>query len=174
MDKKLSAKDLSKKHHDDIMAALNNQLKMFLHVERMVEKMAAKVDALFELVGSANAVESAGPNSQSSSPKGYQGKAMQLTNPNLIKLYDKVVRMEVSGRERNKFHNSFVHKYRLLLLFYQKHGHPKVNQKDDKTLYDFVKNQKTNLRLYQDGQGPYAKEPRYIKLLQLLGITYGS
>jgi hypothetical protein len=125
MNKKPAAKDLSKKHHDDIMAALDNQLKMFLHLERMVEKMAAKVDALFELVGSTNAVESAGPNSQSSTPKGYQGKAMQLTNPNLIKLYDRVVRMEVTGRERNKFHNSFVHKYRLLLLFYQKHGHPK-------------------------------------------------
>jgi hypothetical protein len=151
MDKKLSAKDLSKKHHDDIMAALNNQLKMFLHVERMVEKMAAKVNALFELVGSANAFESAGPNSQSSSPKGYKGKAIKLTDPNLIKLYDRVVRMEVTGRERNKFHNAFVHKYRLLLLFYQKHGNPKVNMKDDKTLYEFVKNQKTNLRLYQEG-----------------------
>ena len=174
MNKKPAAKDLSKKHHDDIMAALNNQLKMFLHVERMVEKMAAKVDALFELVGSANAVESAGPNYQSSSHKGYQGKAMQLTNPNLIKLYDRVVRMEVTGRERNKFHNAFIHKYRLLLLFYQKHSHPKVNMKDDKTLYEFVKNQKTNLSLYQDGQGPYAKEPRYVKFVQLLGITYGS
>jgi hypothetical protein len=174
MNKKPAGKDLSKKHHDDIMTALDNQLKMFLHLERMVEKIAAKVDALFELVGSANAVESAGPNYQSSSHKGYQGKAMQLTNPNLIKLYDRVVRMEVTGRERNKFHNAFIHKYRLLLLFYQKHGHPLVNMKDDKTLYEFVKNQKTNLRLYQDGQGPYAKEPRYVKYVQLLGITYGS
>jgi hypothetical protein len=38
MKKKPAAKGLSKKHHDDIMAALNNQLKMFLHLEKWWRK----------------------------------------------------------------------------------------------------------------------------------------
>jgi hypothetical protein len=139
-------------------------------MERVVEKMEIKVDMLFELMGPDNA----GPNSPSSSLRGNKGKAIKLSHPDLIKLYHKVVGMEVTGREMTKFHNSFVHKYRLLLLFYQKHNHHKVNMKDDKILYEFIKNQKTNLRLYAEGQGPFAKEPRYIKLLQYLGITYGS
>ncbi len=39
--------------------------------------------------------------------------------------------------------------------------------------YEFVKNQKTNLCNYkQNNEGPFAKDPKYIKFLKYLGVTY--
>ncbi len=73
-----------------------------------------------------------------------------------------------------KFHNTFRQKYNELLLYYQKHNNSKIrNTPENKVLYEFVKNQKTNLRMYQqNNNGPFAKDPRYIKFLKYLGITY--
>jgi hypothetical protein len=50
-------------------------------------------------------------------------------------------------------------------------NHSNVLLREDKVLHEFVKNQKTNLRLELEGKGPLAKDARYKPFLRYLGIV---
>jgi hypothetical protein len=63
---------------------------------------------LFELMGSGNAIEGVSPNAAFSSTMA-KGEANKLSHPDLIKLYNKVVSMEITGKENMKFHKSLTH-----------------------------------------------------------------
>ncbi len=80
VDKKPSAKGLSGKQHNEIMAALNNHFRMFLHMERMVEKMQRKVDMVFERMGGGDATEKASPVS-ANTYLGFQRETEPVESP---------------------------------------------------------------------------------------------
>jgi hypothetical protein len=152
---------------NQIDTLLDKHYKMSFHMEAMLDKLAKQVDRIYEIVAGEDAAESGG---------GLAGwKAKKLTHPDLIKLRDELNALDLpQDRNRVKFHNTFSEKYNHLLLYYQKHNNSKVhNTPENKVLYDFVKNQKTNLRMYQqNNDGPFAKDTRYIKFLKYLGVTY--
>ena len=102
-------------------------------------------------------------------------KVQKLTHPDLIDLRDRLALIDLPEEPTlKKFHNAFVKKYNELLLYYEKYNTAKISSAPEhKTLYEFVKNQKTNIRNYkQNNEGPFAKDPTYIKFLRTLGVTY--
>jgi hypothetical protein len=147
---------------------LENVFKMVTHVEVMTDKFSRKMDQLLDKLGGSDAGDGAGI------VKSSTGDV--LTHPDLMNLRDRLAALEIADdRSLKKFHNAFVQKYTELLLHYQKHGNCKVNQAENKVLYEFVKNQKTNLRNYwENSEGPFAKDSRYVKFLKYLGVTYVS
>ncbi len=59
-----------------------------------------------------------------------------------------------------------------LLVYYQKFGNAKVPSTYNKVLYDWIKNQRFYLRKQLEGEGEFAKDPRYMKFLACLGVTH--
>ena len=150
---------------------LDKHFKITFHMEVVSEKLSGKVDRILESVTGDGVVENSGGSAIASTSR----KANTLTHPALIQLRDALQELDIpEDKPSRKFHNAFVKKYNELLLYFQKHNTSKVtNNPEYKTLYEFVKNQKTNIRNYKlNNEGPFAKEPRYMKFLKYLGVEY--
>ncbi len=104
---------------NQIEMLLDKHYKMSFHLEVMLDKLAKKVDRIYEIVAGKDAAESGG---------GLAGsKAQKLTLPDLIKLREELNALDLpKDRNRVKFHNTFSEKYNQLLLYYQKHNTSKV------------------------------------------------
>jgi hypothetical protein len=75
----------------------------------------------------------------------------KFPNLNLIKLLDTIENLEVLNyKNQKKFQNTFVTKFKGLLFYYQSNI-SMVHKGGDQVLYEFIKNQKTNLRLETEG-----------------------
>ena len=185
----MSLKNTIVAQHQDLVMAINKQYdqlfslsdgmnkfndlmekvaRMVVHMDNVQDKLFKMVDAVYQAVvaggGVDNAAAAFNPN-----------KVQKLTHPDLIELRDKLALIDLPEEPTlKKFHNAFVKKYNELLLYYEKYNTAKISSAPEhKTLYEFVKNQKTNIRNYkQNNEGPFAKDPTYIKFLRTLGVTY--
>jgi urease gamma subunit len=189
MENKATFDNELKMRHEELVAAINQQTKqlfalsecmnksnelmdkstkMAIHMDIVVDKLFKMVEQIFKVVADGDAVDTAGACS-------LTRKVEMLSHPDLIKLRDSLEALGLPDDQNlRKFHNAFVKEYNQLLLYYQKHNTSKISSTPEhKVLYEFVKNQKTNLRNYkQNNDGPFAKDPKYIKFLKYLGVTY--
>lgn len=182
-------KDIIIVQHQDLVMAINKQTEQLFSlsdamnkfndlmekVARMVVHMDVVQDKLFKMSDAIYQAVIAGDGVDNAAAASIPNKVQKLTHPDLIELRDKLAAIDLpEDQSRKKFHNAFVKKYNELLLYYQKYNTAKVSSAlEHKTLYEFVKNQKTNIRNYkQNNEGPFAKDPTYIKFLKYLGVTY--
>jgi len=161
------------------LESLQNICKMQMFLERMVEKLSEKQDRMMEMLlgGTATAgvclAGGGGGNAVAVGGTTVPTRGATLTHPNLIQLNTAIERLpEPVDVNQRKFHRAFVSKYKDLLMYYQVKNHSNVLLREDKVLHEFVKNQKTNLRLELEGKGPLAKDARYKPFLRYLGIVY--
>jgi hypothetical protein len=96
----------------------------------------------------------------------------KLTHPQLVELYNKFLSWDPKP-ELASYHISFIQNYLALLVYYQEHRTCRVPERVNKTLFHFIRNQKTYLRLYQQGKkegGRFHIDDRYVKYLTKLGL----
>jgi hypothetical protein len=159
------------------LESLQNICKMQMFLERMVEKLSEKQDRMMEMLvgGTATAgvclAGGGGGNAVAVGGTTVPTRGATLTHPNLIQLNTAIERLpEPVDVNQRKFHRAFVSKYKDLLMYYQVKNHSNVLLREDKVLDEFVKNQKTNLRLELEGKGPLAKDARYKPFLRSVRI----
>jgi hypothetical protein len=96
----------------------------------------------------------------------------KLTHPQLVELYNKFLSWEPKP-ELASYHISFIQNYLSLLVYYQEHHTCRVPERVNKSLFHWIHNQKTYLRLYQDRKkdgGRFHIDDRYVKYLTKLGL----
>jgi hypothetical protein len=96
----------------------------------------------------------------------------KLTHPQLIGLYNKLVSWDPKP-ELASYHISFLKNYLTLLVYYQEHRTCRVSDRVNKTLFHWIRNQKTYLRLYYQNKTEKSKfhiDDRYVKFLTKLGL----
>ena len=96
----------------------------------------------------------------------------RLAHPQLIELYNKLVSWDPKP-ELASYHISFLKNYLTLLVHYQEHRTCRVSDRVNKTLFHWIRNQKTYLRLYYQNKTEKSKfhiDDRYVKFLTKLGL----
>jgi hypothetical protein len=96
----------------------------------------------------------------------------KLTHPQLIELYNKLVSWDPKP-ELASYHISFLKNYLTLLVYYPEHRTCRVPERVNKTLFHWIWNQKTYLRLYYQNKTEKSKfhiDDRYVKFLTKLGL----
>jgi hypothetical protein len=96
----------------------------------------------------------------------------KLTHPQLIELYNKLVSWDPKP-ELATYHISFMKQYLTLLVYSQEHRTCQVPERVNKTLFHWIWNQKTYLRLYFQNKTEKSKfhiDDHYVKFLTKLGL----
>ena len=94
------------------------------------------------------------------------------THPQLVELYHKFLSWEPKP-ELASYHIAFIKQYLTLLVYYQEHRTCRVPERVNKTLFHWIQNQKTYLRLYYQNKtekGRFHIDDRYVKYLTKLGL----
>ncbi len=96
----------------------------------------------------------------------------RLTHPQLVELYNKFLSWEPKP-ELASYHIAFIKQYLTLLVYYQEHRTCRVPERVNRTLFHWIWNQKTYLRLYfQDikEKSKFHIDDHYMKYLTKLGL----
>jgi hypothetical protein len=96
----------------------------------------------------------------------------KLTHPQLVQLYNKFLSWEPKP-ELASYHISFIQNYLNLLVYYQEHRTCRVLERVNKTLFHWIRNQKTYLHLYYQNKtekGRFHIDDPYVKYLTKLGL----
>jgi hypothetical protein len=98
----------------------------------------------------------------------------QLKNGKLVKLYEELVSWEPHPVLAS-YHISFLKNYLSLLVHFQKHQMSWVLEKVNKSLFNWIHNQKTSLKWYKLGtreekKGKFHIDDRNVRYLRKLGI----
>jgi hypothetical protein len=92
----------------------------------------------------------------------------------LVELYQDLVAWEPHP-ELASYHISFLKNYLALLVHFQQHQTSRVSEKINKSLFNWIHNQKTylkwyNLGLSEEKKGKFHIDNRYVRYLRKLGV----
>jgi hypothetical protein len=98
----------------------------------------------------------------------------KLKNRKLVELYQDLLAREPHP-ELASYHISFFKNYLALLVHFQHHQTSQVSEKINKSLFNWISNQKTYLKWYNLGvseekKGKFHIDERYVRYLRKLGI----
>jgi len=98
----------------------------------------------------------------------------KLKSKQLVELYQDLVAWEPHP-ELASYHISFLKHYLALLVHFQQHQTSRVSEKINKSLFNWIHNQKTylkwyNLGLSEEKKGKFHIDNRYVRYLRKLGV----
>jgi len=98
----------------------------------------------------------------------------KLKHKQLVELYQQLAGWEPHP-ELATYHISFLKNYLALLVHFQQHRTSRVSEKINKSLFNWIRNQKTYLKCYNDGvseekKGKFHIDDRYVRYLKKLGV----
>jgi hypothetical protein len=98
----------------------------------------------------------------------------ELKSRKLVELYQDLLAWEPHP-ELASYHISFLKNYLALLVHYQQHRSSRVSGKIKKSVFNWIRNQKTYLKWYKLGdseekKGKFHINDRYVRYLRKLGV----
>ncbi len=98
----------------------------------------------------------------------------KLKSWKLVELYQDLLAWEPHP-ELASYHISFLKNYLALLVHFQQHQTSQVSEKINKSLFNWIQNQKTHLKWYKLGvseekKGKFHVVDRYVRYLRKLGV----
>jgi hypothetical protein len=98
----------------------------------------------------------------------------KLKSRKLVELYQDLLAWEPHS-ELASYHISFLKNYLALLVHFQQHQTSRVSEKINKSLFNWIRNQKTYLKWYNFGDseeknGKFHIDYRYVRYLRKLGV----
>jgi hypothetical protein len=99
----------------------------------------------------------------------------QLKNWKLVKLHQELLAWEPHP-ELAGYHISFLKNYLALLVHFQQHRTSQVSEKINKSLFDWIHNQKTYLKWYklevsEEKKGEFHVDDRYVRYLRKVDVV---
>jgi len=98
----------------------------------------------------------------------------KLKNKKVVDLYQDLLAWEPHP-ELASYHISFLKNYLALLVHFQQHRTSQVSEKINKSLFNWIRNQKTylkwyNLGLSEEKKGKFHVNDRYVRYLRKVGV----
>jgi hypothetical protein len=139
-----------------------------------VKELVKQVSSLVKVLGDKPTYAPAARGSSGSFKDDIDGELLnKLSHPQLKYLYHKFLSWDPKP-ELTTYHISFMKNYLSLLVYYQERHMCWVSEKLNKSLFQWIHNQQTYLRLYKQGTeegGKFHIINRYIIFLTKLGMS---